>query len=231
MLAVYYVPPIQLVPLMARTKRKTTIAFDPDNFVKLQNIAALQNRTVTDILNELIEGYVKGKLPDGYEERIKDKVFALVDQRVESDYLDAIAEKVASLLSSQKSTTDTARTIETEASTLNPIAANDDPKYQNFILRTSTSEEKSTTDTARTAKKKTEDKTTKEDRQAENIAKFKRYKASDNKKSHDDQYVASQLGVGKETVRRYRKGLRSPKQEFIDAWGLNWSGEQWIRNI
>ena len=214
---------------MPRTKRKTTIAFDPDNFVKLQNIAALQNRTVTDILNELIEGYVKGKLPDGYEERIKDKVFALVDQRVESDYLDAIAEKVASLLSSKISTTDTARTIDTIASTTNPIAAPDSPKYQSFVIKPDTFEEKSTTDIARTAKKKTEDKTTKEDKQAANIAKFKRYKASDNKKSYDDQYVASQLGVGKETVRRYRKGLRSPKQEFIDAWGLNWNGTQWVK--
>ena len=214
---------------MPRTKRKTTIAFDPDNFVKLQNIAALQNRTVTDILNELIEGYVKGKLPDGYEERIKDKVFALVDQRVESDYLDAIAEKVAILLSSEKSTTDTARTINTIASTTNPIAAPNSPKYQSFVIKPDTSEKKSTTDIARTAKQKTEDKTTKEDKQAENIAKFKRYKASDNKKSYDDQYVASQLGVGKETVRRYRKGLRSPKQDFIDAWGLNWNGTQWVK--
>lgn len=230
MLVVYFVPLIQLVLLMPRTKRKTTIAFDPDNFVKLQNIAAIQNRTVTDILNELIEGYVQGKLPEGYEERIKDKVFALVDQRVESDYLDAIAEKVATLLLSKKSTTNTARTIDTSGSTVNPIAAPNSPKYQSFVIKPDTSEGKSTTDTARTAKKKTEDKTTKEDKQAENIAKFKRYKASDNKKSYDDQYVASQLGVGKETIRRYRKGLRSPKQEFIDTWGLNWNGEQWIKN-
>ena len=216
---------------MPRTKRKTTIAFDPDNFVKLQNIAAIQNRTVTDILNELIEGYVNERLPEGYEERIKDKVFALVDQRVDSNFLDAIAGKVASLLSSEKSTTDTARTIDTIASTTNSIAAPNSPKYQSFVIEPGTSEEKSTTNTARTAKKKTEDKTTKEDKQATNIARFKRYKASDNKKSYDDQYVASQLGVGKETVRRYRKGLRSPKQDFIDTWGLNWNGEQWIRNI
>ncbi len=215
---------------MPRTKRKTTIAFDPDNFVKLQNIAAIQNRTVTDILNELIEGYVNERLPEGYEERIKDKVFALVDQRVDSNFLDAIAEKVASLLSSKKSTTDMASTIDTIASSINPIAVADSPKYKNFIVETGTSEEKSTTNTASTAKKKTEDKTTKEDKQAANIAKFKRYKASDNKKSYDDQYVASQLGVGKETIRRYRKGLRSPKQEFIDTWGLNWNGEQWIPN-
>lgn len=216
---------------MPRTKRKTTIAFDPDNFLKLQNIAALQNRTVTDILNELIEGYVNGRLPEGYEERIKDKVFALVDQRVDSNYLDAIAEKVAVLLSSEKSTTDTARTIDTIASTTNPIAAPNSPKYQSFVIKPDTSEEKSTTDTARTAKKKTEDEMAEENRRAANIAKFKRYKASDNRKSYNDHYVASQIGVAQVTVWRYRRGERSPKQDFIDMWGLNWNGEKWIKNI
>ncbi|MEM9507534.1 MAG: hypothetical protein AAGA16_07565 [Cyanobacteria bacterium P01_E01_bin.35] len=70
----------------------------------------------------------------------------------------------------------------------------------------------------------------KEDKKIVNLGKFKYYKASDNRKAHDDAWVARQEGVSKETIRRYRKGIRSPKQDFIDRWGLNWNKTGWIKN-
>ena len=206
-----------------REKHKTTIKFVKENWIKLQNLAAIQNTSPTQILNDYVEALVNDNLPENYEKRIQDKVCGELDQRITDELVEAIALRVASHLRLKLDTDSTANTAK--------IIKTVDVSRQKQIDNTdSTDESISIASTANTAKKKTKKKTVDPDRKAANIAKFKRYKASDNKRSYDDKYVASQEGVAKGTVWRYRKGERSPKQEFIDNWGLNWNGEQWIKN-
>ena len=81
-----------------------------------------------------------------------------------------------------------------------------------------------------TDSKKINSEQTKEEKRQINIDRFKHYKASENRKGYNDRYVANEENLATTTVSRYRRGLRSPKQDFVDKWGINWNGEQWIKN-
>lgn len=209
-----------------REKHKTTIKFVKENWIKLQNLAAIQNTSPTQILNDYVEALVNDHLPENYEKRVQDKVFDELDQRISDELVESIALRVASHLRLKLDTDSTANTAEN----IKTVDVSKQKQIANTDSTDSTAKSTSTASTANTAKKKTKKKVVDPDRKAANIAKFKRYKASDNKRSYDDKYVASQEGVAKGTVWRYRKGERSPKQDFIDSWGLNWNGEQWIKN-
>lgn len=46
-----------------KEKHKATINFARENWIKLLNLAAMQNTSATAILNELVDAYVNEKLP------------------------------------------------------------------------------------------------------------------------------------------------------------------------
>ena len=264
---------------MSQDRYKTSIAFYQENWTKLQNLAAMQNTSPTAIINDLVDAYVNDKLPDNYEQRIEEKVYATLDTKITNATIEAIAQRVLLLLNSPKDNikiayaTD-ATTIEVEAedtSATNTIDATtievetivetedttDATSTTNNNLTTEANNTTEATDATleladeineaiftggKSLKQKKATKTTKvtnnknksasssEDKKTANLAKFKRYKASNNKKGYDDSYVAGKENLSKQTINRYRLGNRSPKTEFIERWGLNWNGSQWVKN-
>lgn len=203
---------------MAEERRhKATVKFVERNWIKLQNLAAIQNTSATAILNELVQAYVEDKLPDRYAERIEAEVNRVLDSKIEATLIDAIAEKVREKLIG------TGRLIHRDSpdSTDNTVlseAREDTPTTDNTVYLESVSSTDNTVSTE--APSKTE----------ANLAKFKRYKASDRAKGHKDSYVAEKEGLATYTVSRYRTGKRSPSVEFIERWGLNWNGSEWLDN-
>lgn len=209
-------------------KYKTSIAFYKDNWVRLQNIAAMQNTSPTAIVNELVEAYVNDKLPDNYEQRIEEKVYATLDTKISNATIKAIAERVAVLLqlSQNGSKTTNATNATNEDNDENLI----DVVNEAIFTGGASLKRNKATKATKTTKTTKATKATNKNKAEANVAKFRRYKASDNRKGYDDGYVAAKEGLTKAVVSRYRKGGRSPKAEFIERWGLNWNGEQWIEN-
>ena len=212
-------------------KYKTSIAFYKDNWVRLQNIAAMQNTSHTAIVNELVEAYVNDKLPDNYEQRIEEKVYATLDTKISNATIKAIAERVAVLLQpSQNGSKATNATNTTNATNRDNDENLIDVLNEATEATKATKKQNKATKTTKATEATKATKATNKNKAEANIAKFRRYKASDNRKGYDDGYVAAKEGLTKAVVSRYRKGGRSPKAEFIERWGLNWNGEQWIEN-
>ena len=229
-------------------KKKITILFDQEVWVKLQNIAAIQNTSASKILNVFAKSYVEGKLPEDYEQRIQEKVFEILDQQIEKSLIEDIADRVAFKLGLQNPLIETVEpskvpeifnqpeirqvydTYNTDST--NEINTDSTGNTDSTAIVISTdnkdiSDQKTTDSTDNTDKKKL----SAEEKKQLNIAKFRRYKASDNRKAYDDTWVATKEGKARESIRRYRKGIRSPNPEFIERWGLNWDGNQWIENL
>lgn len=74
-----------------REKHKTTIKFVKENWIKLQNLAAIQNTSPTQILNDYVEALVNDNLPKNYEKRIQDKVCGELDKHITDELVEAIA--------------------------------------------------------------------------------------------------------------------------------------------
>lgn len=212
---------------MKQKRYKTSIAFNEENWIKLQNIAAIQNTSPTAILNDLLDAYVNEKLPDRYEEQIKEKVFLALNEKIDDYLVEGIAQKVVELIGSGKvQTVDLHLTDATNATNATFNATNATSATKDATNTTNATKDIDVTN----ATSATKDTVPEDDKRKSNIAKFKRYKASDNKKSYNDSYVAAQENRSKTAVNRYRTGRRSPQQDFIDRWGLSWNGEQWIKN-
>ena len=64
-------------------KHRTNIEIVKDNWIKLQNLAALQNTSPTRIVNDLIDSYVNEKLPEDYQERIDERVNKVLDDKID----------------------------------------------------------------------------------------------------------------------------------------------------
>lgn len=190
---------------------------DSDNWVKLQNLAAIQNSSCTAIVDQLIDAYVNDKLPDNYEQRIEEQVYKTLDAKIAEHMLTRISELVAAKLGhSVDAAFSTDKTVDTVKKTKKTKT---DQKVENEVIAIVKSVDTDNTDDT--------DKT-----EAEiNIARFQRHRAASNKISRPDSYVAAQEGLSRNTIRRYRKGERSPKKpEFIEKWGLNWDGSAWCLN-
>lgn len=197
---------------------------DSDNWVKLQNLAAIQNSSCTAIIDQLIDAYVNEKLPDNYEQRIQEQVYSTLDSVISDQALNRISELVAVKLGFCKAGNepyavddpfDTAKTDNTVEKT-KKTKANKKTENQVIAIVKSPNTDK-TDDTVKT--------------EAEiNIARFQKHRAASNKISRPDSYVAGQEGLARQTVRRYRKGERKPKQAFVDKWGLNWDSSAWCLN-
>lgn len=221
---------------------KSTIKFQADNWVKLKNLAAIQNTSPTQILNQLLDSYVNDKLPENYETRIKDKVHEELDRRITDIFLDTIALKVAERLNLDSSTTSTtnATDIDNTENTIEVSATEENTTSTTSTTRKpKTSSTSNTSNTTKKAKSPSTTNTTKKikrlgleeiERREANLDKFKHYLASDRKPTYKDIMVAAKEKLNKETIRRYRTGERTPKPEFIKKWGLNWNNTEWIEN-
>ena len=211
---------------MENKKKRTTIVFDADNWVKFQNIAAMQNTSPTQLLNELVASYVSNKLPENYQQRIQEKVFETLDKQIDKAQLEIIADRVFEIFWTRNLSIDTIETVPTlpiEGITVPEL--NQELKDKTNATNTTSATKANVTNTTKATK------LTKEEKIKKNLAKFRRYQASDNRKSYKDGDVAPQEGVTSKTINRYRIGIRSPGQGFIDRWGLSWDGKGWIKNL
>jgi hypothetical protein len=218
------------------SKARVNMKLDSDNWIKLQNLAAIQNSSCTAIIDQLIDAYVNEKLPDNYEQRIQEQIYSTLDTAISDHAINRISELVAVKLGFYKAdnqpyaiedTEDTDSTENTE-NTENTDSTEDtdstvkktkkNKKVENEVIAIVKSPDTDSTDNT--------DKT-----EAEiNIARFQKHRAASNKISRPDSYVASQENLARQTIRRYRKGERKPKQVFVDKWGLNWDGSAWCLN-
>lgn len=204
-------------------KHRTNIEIVKDNWIKLQNLAALQNTSPTRIVNDLIDSYVNEKLPEDYQERIDERVNKVLDDKIDDVLIENIAARALKMLDTagylavdivDRDVSNTPQTLDANATT--------DIDSTNEINGTDATD--ITSDTGSTDEI--------DDRRSPELKPFlfKRYKASDNKKGYNDGLVAAKEGLSRESVRRYRKGIRTPKPDFVERWGLNWNDTQWVRN-
>lgn len=205
-------------------KHKTTIKFVEENWLKLQNLAAIQNTSPTAILNSLLDAFVNENLPENYEKRIQDRVYSELDKRIDDVMIDEIALRVAIKLGLKKDE------VLTEADPIEAFVISEKPEKKQIFYADDTASTTKDTDISSTTSTTKKKKLSQEEKIAANLAHFQQYKASSNKKSYADSYVSAQEGLSRETVRRYRNGSRSAKPEFVERWGLNWNQTQWIKN-
>lgn len=191
------------------------MALDSENWIKLQNLAAIQNSSCTAIVDQLIDAYVNDKLPDNYEQRIQEQVYSVLDNKISDKLITAIALRVSAILE-PKNTVKTVDTDKIDQPEKNPKKTKSKSKNVENEIVSIIPNTASAVDTV--------------DIKEKNTALFTRHRAASNKKSHPDSYVAAQEGLARQTVRRYRKGERKPKPEFIEKWGLNWDGSAWCLN-
>lgn len=85
---------IQLIQQIQMSKARVNMKLDSDNWVKLQNLAAIQNSSCTAIIDQLIDAYVNEKLPDNYEQRIQEQVYNTLDTAISDNSLRRISELV-----------------------------------------------------------------------------------------------------------------------------------------
>lgn len=204
-------------------RHKATVKFVERNWIKLQNLAAMQNTSATAILNNLVEAYVDDKLPENYEERIQTEVYRVLDSKIEDSLIEAIAQRVQEKLGGTVQ-------IDLPNDEIEAEVAYSTADTDNTVNTANTDDTDSTSDTDSTDGTVNTDSTDIISRLNANLAKFKRYKVTDRSKGHKDRYVAEKEGLSTYTITRYRKGQRSPSAEFIARWGLNWNGSEWLEN-
>ena len=284
--------------------KQRTIRVEDDLWIQLQNIAAIQNTTCTDLINEDIQARVANTVVPDLKAKIDRAVDDCLSNTIEDSLINAIADRVFERLVQKNRNLLPFKTVETiEASTddlkaeivkadidneepaswseyvsqeqevfyptedkdisfdeLNKqtvetveTVENDNKEFVPTLTKTvktvENNQDEKTVETVETVKNKNDEiianivetvetvetvkntKLSKEEKIAANLAKFKQYRSIDNRKGYSDSFVAGQEGLSKATINRYRKGERSPKQDFIDRWGLSWNGNEWIKNL
>ena len=208
---------------MKMVKHRTNITVDKEVWAAFCKWTGMIGYSASGKLEEFMRSCIENSVPNEYEATIRETINSQIDTIASDEMTRAIAERVAILLDKRSHFSEIidVDSVEDTHDTSAIVSVQNTHDVQNSINTHSVPDEDKNSEVAR----KTE-----LSREEVNIAKFKQYSALDNRKSYTDKRVAETEGLKQQTVNRYRRGQRSPKPDFIERWGLNWNGSQWIKN-
>ena len=203
-----------------------TMRIDEQLYEQLSYKAAIEGSNTTKKIRELVANYVNDELSPLDRTKVSSAVKQAIDDYAQKEFISQVSEMVAQKLGlsyQDKNISKVSEVSEVKELDIEAVSEGLEELSKNYD-KTELSEipkESNKTDKLEPIEKI--------QKRENNLAKFKRGDVRDNKKTHSDLHVASSEGLTKETIRKYRKGDRSPKSEFIERWGLSWDGKGWVK--